>query len=264
MCNIYEQQWSYWCCTFRCTQCLWYSWPWIDTAYIITVYMHIVSDRSLEWFKSYLTAREQVFTFKQSVLDPQYVVHGIRQGSRHCYSQSTMLWILIWQLQSYVIWINIWHNLLVMSYIYEIIFVHIWHNQSAIPYLKSYTSISYMNSGKLLDIHGNNIRYGYVVVIYFPHIWWPLFYQYSQLILSMFSGVHSGRVTCGVAGHRVPKFCVLGETVLVATKLAHASIISTLSRLSNSQCINSSTVSDLRLLDKHGLHYCNNYCQPYV
>ncbi len=39
--------------------------------------------------------------------------------------------------------------------------------------------------------------------------------------------MHSGQVTCGVAGHRVPRYCVLGETVLAATKLANTSIVST-------------------------------------
>ncbi len=43
--------------------------------------MYRISDRSLKWFKSYLTDRQQVVKFKQSVSDPQRVVSGVPQGS---------------------------------------------------------------------------------------------------------------------------------------------------------------------------------------
>ncbi len=43
--------------------------------------MYRISDRSLKWFKSYLTDRQQVVKFKQSVSDPLQVVSGVPHRS---------------------------------------------------------------------------------------------------------------------------------------------------------------------------------------
>ncbi len=45
------------------------------------VSMYRISDKSLNWFKSYLTDTQQVVKFKQSVSDPLQVVSGVLQGS---------------------------------------------------------------------------------------------------------------------------------------------------------------------------------------
>ncbi len=45
------------------------------------VSMYRVSEESLIWFRSYLTDRQQVAKYKQSVSAPQHVMSGVPQGS---------------------------------------------------------------------------------------------------------------------------------------------------------------------------------------
>ena len=45
-------------------------------------------------------------------------------------------------------------------------------------------------------------------------------------MLSVSLGIHSGKVTAGIAGYRTPRFCVFGETVNAANKIAQNSIVS--------------------------------------
>ncbi len=43
--------------------------------------MYRVSEQSLIWFRSYLTDRQQVVKYKQSVSEPQHAMSGVPQGS---------------------------------------------------------------------------------------------------------------------------------------------------------------------------------------
>ncbi len=43
--------------------------------------MYRVSEQSFMWFRSYLTDRQLVVKYKQSVSQPQHVMSGVHQGS---------------------------------------------------------------------------------------------------------------------------------------------------------------------------------------